>query len=141
MQRTFRRLVTGCAAALLIAAAAGGQTRQGEARRPQLNLSATPKIGFVPAKVQFAATLAGGDDDYREFYCPGIEWDWGDDTVSESSFDCEPYQAGSSRIRRRYTAQHTFNFDGLYEVKFRLKSGSRIIASVTVAVEIRPGRP
>ena len=37
-----------------------------------------------------------------EFYCPGIEWDWGDGTESESSEDCEPYQAGVSTIKRRF---------------------------------------
>ncbi|RPJ70558.1 MAG: hypothetical protein EHM24_15185 [Acidobacteria bacterium] len=142
MLGTIRRLAAGCAAALLFAAgvaAGGGAARQDEGKRPQLTLRANPKISFVPAKVQFIAVLEGGADDYKDFYCPTIEWDWDDDTTSESSPDCEPYQPGSSRIRRRYTAQHVFNFDGNYEVKFRMKSGGRTIASVTIAVEVRPG--
>ncbi len=142
MTGTARRLVAGCAAALAIAAcvaAAGAATRQDEGKRPQLLLRANPKIAFVPAKVQFTAVLEGGDDDYRDFYCPTVEWDWDDETSSESSPDCEPYEAGRSRIVRRYTAQHIFNFDGNYDVKFRMKSRGRTIASVTLSVEVRPG--
>lgn len=110
-----------------------------QAKRPELRLRAAPKLAFVPAKVQFIATLEGGDDDYQEFYCPSIEWDWDDDTTSESSPDCEPYQPGQSRIIRRYTAQHIFQFEGIHEVKFKLKSKGRTIALTTVSVEVRPG--
>jgi len=142
MTGTTRRLVAGCAAAFVIAAccaAAHAAAQRNESKRPQLILRANPKIAFVPAKVQFTAVLEGGDDDYRDFYCPTIEWDWDDETSSESSPDCEPYDAGRSRIVRRYTAQHIFNFDGNYDVKFRMKSGGRTIASVTLSVEVRPG--
>lgn len=142
MSPTTRRFAAGCASALIlcIAGLAGDVTaRQAEGKRPQLTLKANPKIAFVPAKVQFTAQLEGGDDDYRDFYCPTIEWDWDDETTSGSSPDCEPYEPGRSRITRRYTAQHTFNFDGIYDVKFRLKRGGQTIASVTLPVEIRGG--
>lgn len=144
MNTTTRRFVAGFAFAALIAAGgavARGAVQQKEAKRPELSLRANPKIAFVPAKVQFMAMLEGGDDDYQEFYCPTVEWDWDDETTSESSPDCEPYEAGRSRITRRYTAQHTFHFDGIYEVKFRLKSRNRVISSVSIAVEVRPGDP
>ena len=142
MTGTARRLVAGCAAALAIAAcvaAAGAATGRTRASGRTCSFGPIPLIAFVPAKVQFTAVLEGGDDDYRDFYCPTVEWDWDDETSSESSPDCEPYEAGRSRIVRRYTAQHIFNFDGNYDVKFRMKSRGRTIASVTLSVEVRPG--
>ena len=56
-------------------------------------------------------------DDFEEYYCPTIDWEWGDDTTSESTADCEPYEAGKSEIKRRFTVEHVFrhggNFRGL----------------------------
>lgn len=142
MKATVRRVLVGVAAAVIVAggiAASMFALESSEGKRPELKLRANPKIAFVPAKVQFTAVLEGGADDYQEFYCPTIEWDWDDDTTSESTPDCEPYEAGKSRIVRRYSAQHTFRFDGLYDVEFRLKQRDRTIATMTIPVEIRGG--
>ena len=80
-------------------------------RRPKLTLKAQPVISMSPSKVTLRAELVGGANDYEEFYCPTVEWDWGDGTQSESTADCEPYEArkkrdqaalhGRSRLPRR----------------------------------------
>src|SRR5207249_4134495 len=61
-----------------------------DARRPKMTLKAQPVIGIAPARVVLTAELVGGANDYEDFYCPTIEWEWGDGTRSESSADCAP---------------------------------------------------
>src|SRR4029450_6330787 len=61
-------------------------------KRPQLKLTARPPLGMAPQKVVLPAEILGGRDDAEDFYCPTIEWDWGDATKSESTADCDPYE-------------------------------------------------
>jgi hypothetical protein len=89
--------------------------------------------------ITFTAELRDGDNDFEEYYCASVEWDWGDGTRSESSDDCEPYEAGKSEIRRRYAIQHKYNIDGNYDVQFRLKQRGKVVASARTKVTIRPG--
>ena len=65
-------------------------------------------VSVSPARVVLTAEIVGGANDFEEFYCPTIEWDWGDGTQSESSSDCAPYEAGKSEIKRRFTVEHLF---------------------------------
>ena len=98
-----------CVGGTLLAAAAQksdskAAQKQGDDKRPSLTLKVTPPLGFSPLRVHASIDVRGGPDDFNEFYCPTIEWDWGDGTVSETSEDCEPYQEGTSTIRRRFSA-------------------------------------
>ncbi|MXY15970.1 MAG: hypothetical protein F4057_07175 [Acidobacteria bacterium] len=97
-------------------------------------------MGFAPADILFVAELRGGADDWEEFYCASIEWDWDDDTRSQSTPDCDPYEAGTSRIRRRYSMRHRFEYGGRYEVRFRLLNRDDPVASARAVVELRGGR-
>lgn len=133
-------------AALLAAALLGtgvspvsGTDRQENGKKPSLTLKATPPIAFSPARVRVVAEIRGGENDYQQFYCPTIEWDWGDGTVSENSVDCDPYEAGKSEIRRRFSAEHTYRQSGSYKVYFRLKQKTKTVAASSVSVRIRPG--
>ena len=67
------------------------------------------------------------DDDFAEFYCPTVEWIWGDDTRAESSADCDPYEAGKSEIRRRYSVNRVFQTAGNFKVEFRLKQKDKVV--------------
>lgn len=116
-----------------------GAGRQEENKKPSLSLKATPPISFSPAKVRVAAEVRGGADDYEEFYCPTIEWDWGDGTISENTEDCNPYEAGKSTIRRRFSAEHTYRMSGNFKVVFKLKRKTKTIAATSVSVQVRPG--
>ena len=109
-----------------------------DAKRPKLTLKATPPIGMSPARVSLTAELSGGPDDLEDFYCPTIEWDWGDGTSSETSSDCDPYEAGKSTFRRRFTVEHVFRA-GYHRVSLRLKKRDKQISAATVVVDIRPG--
>ena len=115
------------------------QGQEAEASEPSLSLRATPTSGFTPLRVRVVATLQGGSDDYEELYCASVEWDWDDGTVSESSIDCDPYEAGTSQIQRRFTAEHTFRQRGRHRVIFRLKQRDDVVAFSSVNIEVRLG--
>lgn len=127
-------LVAGSTAPARPAVPAGG-----EPKKPTLTVKATPVMSFTPAKIRFVAEVKGGPNDYEDLYCPTVEWDWNDDTTSESSADCEPYRAGTSVIPRRFTIEHVYKLAGNYRVQIRLKKKSRVVLSATVQVQVSPG--
>ena len=109
--------------------------------RPELNLRARPQVAFARAEIAFTGVLRGGRDDYEEFYCVSVEWDWDDGTKSESIFDCEPYEPGVSEIRRRFSRRHTFNMGGRYEVRLTLKRQDDVIQLERTSIVIQSGFP
>jgi hypothetical protein len=129
-------------AVLLVSLATGttvGAQRGGDDKKPSLSLRATPPVGFSPLRVRLVVDVKGGSDDYADFYCPAIEWDWGDGTVSGNSEDCDPYQAGKSTIKRRYSTEHVFRQPGTFQVFFRIKQRDRVIAASSSNVQVRAG--
>jgi hypothetical protein len=136
-----------CASYVLVVAILGlalspdreAAAQRNDDRKPSLSLKATPPVGFTPLKVRLVVDVRGGADDSVDFYCPTIEWEWGDDLKSESSEDCSPYEAGKSSIRRRYTTEHTYREEGNFTARFRMKQGKRVVASTTVNVQVRAG--
>jgi hypothetical protein len=139
-----RRALCALAAAVILSvpgpgAANAALTQGSENKKPSLSLKATPAIAFSPARVRVAAEVRGGADDYADFYCPTIEWDWGDGTMSENTEDCDPYEPGKSTIRRRFSAEHTFRGAGQYKVMFRLKRQNKTVAATSVSVQVRAG--
>lgn len=138
--RNPRLLVSAVGLALLTAAPSAQQKPEGrEQNRPRLTLRAQPPVGIAPARIVFTAELVGGPNDFEEFYCPTVIWEWGDDTQSESTLDCEPYEAGKSEIRRRFTVEHQFKRSGGYKVFFRLKKRDKPVAAASVNVQLQPG--
>ena len=109
-----------------------------DARRPKLTLKAQPVIAMAPARVVLTAELQGGANDFEEFYCPSVEWEWGDGTKSESSSDCAPYEPGKSEIKRRFTVEHVFRA-GAYRVMFHLKRRDKSVGAASVNIQVRPG--
>jgi hypothetical protein len=110
-----------------------------EEKKASVSLKASPSISFSPARVVVTAEVKGGPDDAEELYCASVEWVWGDDTRSESKADCEPYQAGQSEIRRRYTQDHTYQSGGNYRVEFYLKQKNKRVLGGRTTVTVRPG--
>jgi hypothetical protein len=145
LRRTIAWVMTACLPVLLAAPlASSGQKNDkdkdqgGDARRPKLTLKAQPVVAMSPARIVLTAELVGGPNDYEEFYCPAVEWDWGDGTQSESSNDCAPYEAGKSEIKRRFTTEHIFRA-GMFRVAFRLKRRDKALALAVVNIQVRPG--
>jgi hypothetical protein len=109
-----------------------------ENKRPKVALKATPIVSIAPSRVVLTAELVGGANDYEDYYCPTVEWDWGDGTHSESTTDCEPYQSGKTEIKRRFTVEHVFRA-GNYRVMFKMKRRDKSIAAATANIQVRPG--
>src|SRR5690242_415885 len=116
---TFHRAV-GLGLACLLLGAVTARAGQADKNRPKLSLNASPKMGRSPLRVALTAELTGGANDYEEFYCPSVVWQWGDGTESESTLDCQPYEAGKSSIKRRFTVEHVFKA-GEHTVVFQLR--------------------
>jgi hypothetical protein len=108
-------------------------------KKPKVSVKANPAMAISPARVVVSADINGGPDDYEDFYCAAVEWDWGDDTRSNNSADCDPYEAGKSQIKRRFTADHVYRMAGDFRIQFRLKKKDKPIAAASTSVKIRPG--
>ncbi len=126
-------------AALVVPSNALQASVQGGNKKPSLSLKATPAVSFAPARVVVAAEVKGGANDFEEFYCPTVEWEWGDLTTSTAEADCEPYAAGKSEIKRRYTVEHRYKNPGGFRIVLRLKKGNKIIATANTLVQVRAG--
>ncbi|OFW50221.1 MAG: hypothetical protein A3G77_09630 [Acidobacteria bacterium RIFCSPLOWO2_12_FULL_68_19] len=133
------RCTVAAALAAVLSSGAGAQAPPAETKKPTIALRATPPVGFVPLRVRAAAELREGNDDYADFYCATIEWEWGDGTYSENTSDCNPYEAGKSTIQRRFSAEHIFRQGGVYRIVFRLKQKTRSVGSAITNVQVRSG--
>lgn len=129
------------ALALLAGAPAAAQDTapKPKPKKPSISLKANPAVSFSPARIVFVADLRGGSDDFEEFYCATITWEWGDGTESENTMDCDPYEPGKSRIQRHFSTRHQYETAGEYRVVFRLKRQDRIVGSGSTVVRVRPG--
>ena len=143
-----RRTAWAGAASLLIAAALStglsaqksgkDKDQKDSADKPKLSLKAQPVIAMAPARIVLTAEITGGPNDFEDFYCAAVEWEWGDGTKSESSSDCSPYEPGKSEIKRRFTVEHVFRA-GVYRVMFHLKRHEKMVGSAMVQIQVRPG--
>ncbi len=105
--------VSMVAAAVALPAAAFADSAAVQNKKPSIKLKANPAIGMPPFRVVVTAELTGGSNDFEDFYCASVEWDWGDGTTSEVKADCDPYEPGKSEIKRRYTQEHTYQSSGI----------------------------
>jgi hypothetical protein len=108
-------------------------------------------MAFSPARIVVTGELTGVADDNQGFYCPAVEWEWGDGTKSEDSADCEPYQAGKSEIKRHFTTDHTYRIEEAppvpsagqqpdyhdFHIQLRLRKNGKVIASAGTSVKIK----
>ena len=124
--------------ALPVLASEDDQDKGKKLKKPALELRSTPRFAFSPARILFTAELKGGDD-VEEFYCPEIEWEWGDGGRSVEEADCEPWVAGSTTIERRFTANHVFQFAGLYPVRISLRKSGKLLSTQQLNLAVRAG--
>ena len=117
---------------MLIALAPPGIPGEAHAHKPHLDVRVTPRMALPPVEVLVVAELVGGED-LEEFYCPGLEWDWGDGTKSFHESDCAPYEAGT-KVRRLYSARHAYFQPGRYSVRVRLVRAERGVASAQTSL-------
>ena len=109
-------------------ASPGAAQADGKKSKPTITLKSTPVMAFSPARMVLTAEIRGGDNDYQDFYCATVEWDWGDDTRSQAGADCEPYEAGQER---NHTAVHH---------RPHLQYGGRLPGRISPETEEQSGR-
>ncbi|GMR23290.1 MAG: hypothetical protein BMS9Abin37_1707 [Acidobacteriota bacterium] len=117
---------------------------------PELNLKA-PRATFMKptmpnerrrqtVTIRISARLENLDEaeDLEEYYCLDQVWDWGDDTDSEYSPDCDPYEEGMD-IETRFSGTHQYRYPGNYTVWLRLQSNGDTVIAGDAKVQIRGG--
>ncbi len=125
------------AVAIALSIGAGGNPAGSkDTKKTDLVLTVNPAMAFAPARITLRAQLKGVSNDNADFYCPTIEWDWGDGTVSESSSDCEPFQPNKSEIQRSFLTQHVYRTGGEFEVRLRLKRQNKVVAVAGATLNI-----
>lgn len=126
--------------ALLVAssAALNGREQSANNKKPSLSLKGAPAVSFAPARIVLVGELKGGGD-VETFYCPTVEWEWGDGTTSSNETDCPPFEVGKSQIKRRYSVEHQYKNPGQFRVVLRLKKGDKISAMANTNIQVRPG--
>ena len=136
---SWRWFLSLAVAAAAVPVSTSSSAEPAQNKKPSISLKASPPVGFSPLRVVVTAELKGGANDFEDFYCASVEWDWGDGTKSETKADCDPYEAGKSEIKRRYTVEHRYKNPGGFRIVLRLKKGSRVIATANTLVQVRPG--
>jgi hypothetical protein len=120
---------------LLVALAAPAIAGGGRgAKKPRLDLRANPRLAVMPVDVLVVAELVGGDE-IEDFYCPAVEWDWGDGGRSAHEADCPPFEPGMS-MARRHSASHAYRQPGEYSVRVTLRRVGRALAVASTVVTI-----
>ena len=129
--------------ALLVAPALGQKSDKdskdnSDAKKPKLSLKAQPAISMSPSRVVLTAEITGGANDFEEFYCPTVVWEWGDGTQSEASADCAPYETGKSEIKAPLHRRARLQSRQL-PVQFHLKQRNKTVGMANVSIQVRPG--
>ena len=125
------------AAIFIILVAPFGAKADAKARKPRLDLRATPRMAFSPTVVFLTAELQGGDE-AEDYYCPEVQWDWDDGGRSAHGADCPAYEPGA-QLERRFTAEHAYHRAGVYNVKVTLLRSGKSLAVASATVNVRPG--
>jgi hypothetical protein len=128
-----RNLVLAAVVAAVVFCEPGAQAKA----KPSLSLRSSARTAFTPARLVLTGELRNVTSEDQEFYCPEVEWDWGDDTRSTGTANCDPYEPGVSKVKTTFVLQHTFTTAGHYKVRLTLKKGSRTLLSATTDVTIR----
>ncbi len=129
----FGSVVASLLAAALAVPATAGDGRG--ARKPRLDLRASPRMALMPVDVFVIAELVGGDET-EDFYCPAVEWEWGDGNRSAQESDCPPFRPGMA-LARLHSASHAYRRPGAYSIKVTLRRVGRALAAATTHVDIR----
>jgi hypothetical protein len=121
------------------ALSASQATAVNKPKRPIVEVRVAPQSAPSLTSILFIAELKGGDDP-EDFYCPRLEWDWGDGTDSTFEEDCEPFGPGT-RLQRRFTAEHVYADQGKYTVKISLVHRKEVVARAETVARVlaRPG--
>ena len=109
---------------------------------------AGPKVEFSPLRkasvlpmghcdVEVTFRLSVNDGGSEDYYCPRIEWQWEDGSISEEESDCVPFaEAAADDHRQVWTQRRAFQKSGRYVVRARLYKADRLVRIVETTVVI-----
>jgi hypothetical protein len=126
--------VSAWCSVLVLALAASAVAGDGP-RKPKLDVRATPRFAFSPVDVRVMVKLVGGDE-HESYYCPALQWEWGDGSVSSHEADCPPFEEGMT-LERHFTAQHAYRRPGDYDVRVTLSRAGRALAVTSTKVLVQ----
>ena len=131
-----RRLVSFAAVVLTAQTAllAGEAQAPETSVRPHLELRVTPPAAFSPATVLVVARLVGGQD-LEDFYCPALEWDFGDGSRSTREGDCPPFD-DDTKMARLFSLRYRYSGAGEYQIRLTLRRAGRTVVSASVPVKV-----
>ncbi len=131
-------LVAPLVALLAVSAPLPSGPLQKPADQQRASLSLRPAAAFAvaPARVQMTGHLQGSVTNDERYYCPTVRWEWGDGTASEETWDCQPFQANKSEVRRSFAGEHTYRTGGRYTVTLVLKKAKKVIATAVTWLSI-----
>jgi len=109
-------------------------TAAAESKKPQLTLRVMPQLGTPSTEFLFVGDLKGGSDS-GELYCPTLEWQWGPQDASVQEPECAPFQAGVTRIERRFSISRTFP-EGPRTATLALRKGDKLLARASVSFRV-----
>ena len=124
-----------------------------EKKKPSISLRANPPVGFSPLRVVLTAEVKGGSNDYEDFYCASVEWEWGDDTKSRSQSRLRSVRSraraksSAATFRNTHFDRYSTDMPGSgnptgpkqFRVKFLLKQKNKVVGSGQTVIEIRSG--
>ena len=101
---------------------------------PKAEFGAVGPMPFLRAgscDVEVIFRLFVSDGGVEDYYCPRVEWQWEDGSVSEEESDCPPFaKAVADEHRRVWTRGRTFQRSGRYLVEARLFKADRLIRTL-----------
>jgi hypothetical protein len=106
-----------------------------------VSMRGAPRTAVAPARIVFNIELKGGED-AEALHCLTLKFDWGDGTRSSMEGDCEPFQAGVTRVQRLFTADHEYRDQRKPTAEVTVLKGERVIGrdSVDLVIGPRPTR-
>jgi hypothetical protein len=123
-----RLLVPLLAAAALAASAA-------EPKRPRLELRVMPVMGPPSTEFLFVADLKGGSDS-EDFHCVTLEWQWDKNDASVQEPECPAFQAGVTKIERRFSQSRAFADEGARNVTLLLTKNGKTLARASASLRV-----
>src|SRR5262249_44614725 len=96
------------------------KSKNSKSGKVKLVLTAYPRQGFMPMHISFNVELQGVSEDDAEYYCLHEEWDFGDGAVSAEQPNCEEFTKGKTKATTHFFAEHIYEDEGNYTIRFTL---------------------
>lgn len=106
-------------------------------KKPTLTLRVLPRFGRVTTSFLFTAILEGGSDS-EALHCLVAEWSFGSDDTSVADPECEPFEAGKTKLERQYGMERRFASEGQKTVTVTLRKGDKVVARATATLRVLP---